>query len=445
MASVDVISGVKENCTIWYEASQKTTNYRFNYYFCPNTGYTFSNSIPYLEITYNDIYGGENKEKVYATKKENYKYQGKVCEYALEGFIWDNYENEKSLDWDLSTVRYQAFGYAKTGEPEPKPPEPKTPVLNYDVGNLSGCNLSYNPNNSDIGVSHIFTLNANSGYVFNATTPTLKIFYNDSVGVENELTEYFVKVSDTQYTLDYLFSVSDWDNGIVTFIFYGSAIVSTITKSTYGTAQLYLLSDDNLSEFARKRDFTNNDTDIGKFVISLNKVFITLPETELTETTLKLGNNDTMINCNTVNSISVKLDCGAVVVPNITNIDVNIQLYLPFSGVQDLTNYKNEISGKNVKLYYETVISNGQTIAVLECENLRLIYELVIAYEIPYFINTFNNADISTTYSINAKFLGSKLPYIYIIPNKPQNFTISGVRDNNIEDIKTKLLEGVIL
>lgn len=447
MANVLTNLSIKENSKVYIIFSNKTTANKCTYYFIPDDGFTFDNSIPYLDVSYGDIYGSENIEKIYATKQTGVYYQSKVVEYAIQDFVWDTYENEKSLDWNLTEVTYQPYAFAKIKSPEPKPPEPepKTGKIVYNTDSLSGCNLSKNPDDTDISVSHNFKLTAFSGYTFTNTVPTLSIFYNDSNGIENELKENFIKVSDTEYNLSYIFNVSDWDNGLVTFIFNGVAIVNTYTKQAYGTAQLYLLSDDNLSEFAKKRDFTNENNDIGKFVISLNKVFCAIPDSELTDTTLKLGSQDTLINCKTVNSLSMRLNCGSVLIPNIINIDCNIQLFLPFLGVQDITNYKQEISGKTLKLYYDVVLANGQTIATLECENLKLYYELSIAYEIPYFLNTFNNADISTTYSINAKFLSGKVPYVYIITNKPQNFNIGGVRDIDVSEIKQLLKEGVIL
>lgn len=445
MARFTITGNNLTNCSI-YNTGVSDTGRTFSIYFFPDNGYSF-NEPPYILVTYEDYMGDTLTEKVLATEKSG-TFTNKKYTYIIERFSWNSYETRKDLGWNNTDITGVVYANATDGSvnPEPLPPEPKNePKIIYNTDSLTGCNMTKNPDNDTVSVNHTFTLNAFSGYVFTLPIPELSVFYNDSYGIEQEIKKEFSKVSDTEYTLDYTFDGSDWNNGNVTFIFNAVAIVNTQTKQAYGTAQLYLLSDDNLIEFAKSRDFVTENNDIGQYVISLNKVFCSIPDTELTDTTLKLGAKDTKINCKAINSISMRLDCGSVLVPNITNIDCNIQLFLPFSGVQDLTNYKQELSGKTVKLYYDIVIANGQTIATVECDNLSLYYELSISYEIPYFLNTFNNADISTTYSINAKFLSGKVPYIYIMTNKPQNFNIGGVRDTDITEIKQLIKEGVIL
>jgi hypothetical protein len=109
----------------------------------------------------------------------------------------------------------------------------------------------------------------------------------------------------------------------------------------YGSINVYAVDDSVLNEFAQARfiDKTGEtgitvEGDLGEYVVKLHKIFF--PVGDVTSTTLKCGNSDTGIKCDSINESVITIDFGDAVLTseNGDSSDFNskVNVFIPFVG-----------------------------------------------------------------------------------------------------------------
>lgn len=325
------------------------------------------------------------------------------------------------------------------------------------------CTATINPETGQAQEMCDIIVKANDGYDFSeAATPIVRVSYEDSY--YNSVYRDFPlnKVSDTEYSLlewifanekipdtnKYYVDEIDPDNDVCEYSIIAVASAKTEIDVTYGTSQLYLLSSDNIKTLASSRLVTNADkstTDLGEFIISLMKLYISIPDDKLITENLKLFTYTSNISCKAIKTLNQKIDCGIVNVPLLLNTECKLLLYLPFYGIEDVSGYKNELSEKPLSLIYNINIANGETLIKVKCMDLDLYYSCNLGYNIPFFMNTYNNPTLNKSLTIDNYFLSDDFtPYLYIIPDKSTDLEIEGITEDERELLKSALRNGYL-
>lgn len=297
----------------------------------------------------------------------------------------------------------------------------------------------------DISVPQTFIITANKGYDFSQSTPPIM---NYSAMVNYRFMEGSVELSkdsDSVYKLEgWLFPFQSNCRACYCYI-EGVANSVTQISEDFGTSQLYLLSNDNLKQLGAER-YTDDNADLGQYIISLMKLYINIDDSFLTSDTLKLYRYSlTDIACNTISITNLSIDCGIISIPDLINGDYMLRLFLPFYGIEDISEYKDYMSNKSIQLIYFVNIPNGETLIKAVCENLVLYYNCNVGFNIPFFLNTYNNPDINKSFSSTYYFLDKEYtPYLHIIPKKTYELEIDGITYGELEKLKRLLSDGVI-
>ncbi len=152
------------------------------------------------------------------------------------------------------------------------------------------------------------------------------------------------------------------------------------TGGNYGSINVYVVTDEDLSTFATKRFFidegttvegvpTYTEVDLGSYVNSLKRIYTNISAT--TPDVLKCGDYTTDIDVFQPDNDIITLSFGQVTVPNYNNDSTDFesvtQLFLPFNGFVDIS---SEYVGKTISLFYMVNVVTGMGVARLECDGV---------------------------------------------------------------------------
>lgn len=294
----------------------------------------------------------------------------------------DNYTAEISLDFSTISIpdNVDYFTILATAEIEVIPPK----IVNIHENLTNSIVSSVSP--ETIYDDSIFTIivNANDGYYFDQT-PKIEITY---FGGSQEIE--FVLLDN--YTAKIIVNLPELGLIDVTDIYINAfAEVETTYERNYGAINVYHVDTDNLKDWAEKRFFTFLDStnvlnyiDLGKYVISLKRVFI--PVGAEIETPLCCGNYNTEINVKTPVNDLVNINFGEIVLPNYNNdiadFQSEINIFLPFVGFR---NIPNEFITKSINLQYDINIISGVGYAKLFVDGIMFdSYECNICADVIY-------------------------------------------------------------
>lgn len=144
-----------------------------------------------------------------------------------------------------------------------------------------------------------------------------------------------------------------------------------VTGEQYGSINVYLVTLDNLKEFAAKRYFTDGgkNVDLGEYVNRIKRIYTDI--TPFSSDVIRCGNFNTGVACQQPAQDKITLDFGTAVVPahNADNTDYEseIQIFLPFAG---FVNLNNDYAGKTIALQYVINVVTGNGVALLSCNGV---------------------------------------------------------------------------
>lgn len=234
-------------------------------------------------------------------------------------------------------------------------------VASVDTVYLTGCSITgikpWYVENETVSA----TLTANDGTYFK-TVPQMQ--YTSGNTVDNTLYDFTVLEDKKTATISQKleFSKESIELGAISFV--GSTVPEKVVTG-YGSINVYSVSDSILNQFSKARFQSSTgevslayDADLGDYVNKLHKVFCDVGE--VTETTIKCGNYDTLIKAESINSPVVTVDFGNVTLPvnNSDSSDFNatVKVFVPFKGFVAVD---ADFIGKTLNLKYDVDLVTG--------------------------------------------------------------------------------------
>lgn len=151
----------------------------------------------------------------------------------------------------------------------------------------------------------------------------------------------------------------------------GECFPVEVVGNQYGSINVYLVTLDNLKEFAAKRYFTDGgeNVDLGECVNRIKRIYTDI--TPFSTDVIRCGNFNTGVSCQQPAQDKITLDFGTAVVPahneDNTDYESEIQIFLPFAG---FVNLNNDYAGKTIALQYVINVVTGNGVALLSCDGV---------------------------------------------------------------------------
>lgn len=165
-------------------------------------------------------------------------------------------------------------------------------------------------------------------------------------------------------SLDYTLTDSTEYNRV---IIHAESFPKQVVGQNYGAINVYIVTSDNLQDFAEKR--FNKTYDLGSYVNRIQRIFADVPV--YSADVLRCGDYNTGISVEQPANENITLDFGNVTIPahneNTTDFDGEIQVFLPFKG---FVNIPVDYVGKNINLQYVIDIITGNGAARLSYDGV---------------------------------------------------------------------------
>ena len=235
-------------------------------------------------------------------------------------------------------------------------------VASVETEHLTGCTITgikpWYVENETVTA----TLTANKGTYFN-TVPQMQ--YNGGGGfIDTEIYDFTVSEDKKTATISQKLAFSKESVELATISFIGSTVPEKAVTG-YGSINVYSVNDSILKQFSESRFQSATgevslayDTDLGDYVNKLHKVYCDVGE--VTETTIKCGNYDTLIKAESINEPVVTIDFGNVTLPsnNSDSSDFNatVKVFVPFKGFVAVD---ADFIGKTLNLKYDVDLVTG--------------------------------------------------------------------------------------
>lgn len=151
----------------------------------------------------------------------------------------------------------------------------------------------------------------------------------------------------------------------------GECFPVEVVGKQYGSINVYLVTLDNLKEFAAKRYFTDGgeNVDLGEYVNRIKRIYTDI--TPFSTDVIRCGNFNTGVSCQQPAQDKITLDFGTAVVPahneDNTDYESEIQIFLPFAGFVTLN---TDYAGKTIGLQYVINVVTGNGVALLSCNGV---------------------------------------------------------------------------
>ena len=215
--------------------------------------------------------------------------------------------------------------------------------------------------------SHVeITLQANDNTEFKETPILLHV---DVEGLY--VTKYFTVSGDKKTaTIAYDIPV---DYEISSLDIHAEAVPIAVIGSKYGAINAYIVTLDNLNDFAKKRFIKTTNTDgvenyelidLGKYVNRIKRIYT--PIASSSTDVLRCGNYNTEIQVLQPAADKITLDFGNVEVPapngDITDYESDIKIFIPFNGFVSLP---NDYVGEQINLQIDINVLTGDGVARL--------------------------------------------------------------------------------
>lgn len=246
----------------------------------------------------------------------------------------------------------------------------------------------------------------------------------------------------------------DKQTGTVTFnltsgatdltVYANADVVQPPTIKNYGAINVYIVTLENLDEFAKKRFFkptgesdtgtTYSEVNLGEYVNRIKRIFAPVPVGG--DDVLKCGNYNTSIKVKYPESDIMLLDFGNVELTgaNGNNEDYNaqIQMFIPCRGVVSIdSNY----IGKTINLSIKVNVITGDAVALLSCDGVTFQLEsFSLSRDVIYRLGT--DLNVVGGEQWNEQILYGLEPYVLITENLTVNVPVNNTQKNvTVKDV----------
>lgn len=240
----------------------------------------------------------------------------------------------------------------------------------------------------------------------------------------------------------------DKQTGTVTFklttgatdltVYANADAVQPPTIKNYGAINVYIVTLENLDDFAKKRFFkptgesdtgtTYTEVNLGEYVNRIKRIFAPVPVGG--DDVLKCGNYNTEIKVQYPESDIMLLDFGNVELTgaNGNNEDYNaqIQMFIPCRGVVSIdSNYID----KTINLSIKVNVITGDAVALLSCDSVTFqIESFSLSRDVIYRLGT--DLNVVGGEQWNEQILYGLEPYVLITENLTVNVPVNGTQEN---------------
>lgn len=288
-------------------------------------------------------------------------------------------------------------------------------VASVNTDYLTGCTITgikpWYVENETVSA----TLTANDGTYFK-TVPQMQ--YTSGNMVDNTIYDFTVSEDKKTATISQKLEFSKESIELSTISFVGSTVPEKVVTG-YGSINVYSVNDSILSQFSKARFQSSTgelglayDTDLGDYVNKLHKVYCDVGE--VTETTIKCGNYDTLIKAESVNSPVVTVDFGNVTLPvnNSDSSDFNatVKVFVPFKGFVAVD---ADFIGKTLNLKYDVDLVTGDGCYKISVGDVIISQDVVkVSSDVIY--KTSNNMNLATIGSsgFSTEYLKGLKPFV---------------------------------
>ena len=240
----------------------------------------------------------------------------------------------------------------------------------------------------------------------------------------------------------------DKQTGSVTFTLTSNAVdlnivananvVTPPTIKNYGAINVYIVTLDNLDEFAKKRFFTQtsetetgtsySEVNLGQYVNRIKRIFAAVPVGG--DDVLKCGNYNTGIKVKYPDSDVIVLDFGNVELTgaNGNNEDFNaqVQMFIPCRGVVTID---SKYIGKTINLTIKVNVITGDSVALLSCDGVTFqIESFSLSRDVLYRLGT--DLNVVGGEQWNEQILYGLEPYVLITENLTVDVPVNNTQEN---------------
>ena len=312
-------------------------------------------------------------------------------------------------------------------------------VASVNTDYLTGCTITgikpWYVENETVSA----TLTANDGTYFK-TVPQMQ--YESGNTVDNEFYDFTVSKDKKTATISQKLAFSKESIELATISFVGSTVPEKVITG-YGSINVYSVNDSILNQFSKARFQSSTgevslayDTDLGDYVNKLHKVYCDVGE--VTETTIKCGNYDTLIKAESINSPVVTVDFGNVTLPvnNSDSSDFNatVKVFVPFKGFMAVD---ADFIGKTLNLKYNVDLVTGDGCYKISVGDVIISQDVVkVSSDVIY--KTSKNMNLATIGSsgFSTEYLKGLKPFVVMKYYEP-------LQDRYNNDNSVKVLSDV--
>ena len=274
--------------------------------------------------------------------------------------------------------------------------------------------------------------------------------FNFRANPNTELSEIYANFkSDDGNPVDVNGTISeDKQTGSVTFeltpnavdlnIVANANVITPPTIKNYGAINVYIVTLDNLDEFAKKRFFTQtsetetgtsySEVNLGQYVNRIKRIFAAVPVGG--DDVLKCGNYNTGIKVKYPDSDVIVLDFGNVELTgaNGNNEDFNaqVQIFIPCRGVVTID---SKYIGKTINLTIKVNVITGDSVALLSCDGVTFqIESFSLSRDVLYRLGT--DLNVVGGEQWNEQILYGLEPYVLITENLTVDVPVNNTQEN---------------
>lgn len=215
-------------------------------------------------------------------------------------------------------------------------------------------------------------------------------------------------------------------------------VVTPPTIKNYGAINVYIVTLDNLDEFAKKRFFTQtsetstgtsySEVNLGQYVNRIKRIFAAVPVGG--DDVLKCGNFNTGIKVKYPDSDVIVLDFGNVELTgaNGNNEDFNaqVQMFIPCRGVVTID---SKYIGKTINLTIKVNVITGDSVALLSCDGVTFqIESFSLSRDVLYRLGT--DLNVVGGEQWNEQILYGLEPYVLITENLTVDVPVNNTQEN---------------